>query len=130
MHAERYLNDKLSEVDALKAENARLRNKLYGVRESDELLDRIVRDVSLVTGVPEFNILQPGRGTYPQSDARFLVCMILRCSHGMGVEEIGRLIERDHATVHHAVNRINQRRGHEKKLAEQIRALNEMGHEF
>jgi len=130
MHAEKYLTEKLSEVDALKAENARLRAKLYGKQDSADTLSRIVRDVSLVTGVPEVKIMQNGRGSYPESDARFLVCSILRHTESLSFEEIGRVVGRDHGAAMHGVNRISERRGHEKKLAEQIRALNLMGYEF
>lgn len=68
----------------------------------------VLTEVSEATGISISRILGRSR-VRPVVEARQLVCHVLY-RHGMSYPQIGRLINRDHTTVLHAVRAVEARR--------------------
>tara|TARA_R100000808_G_scaffold7131_2_gene21063 strand:+ start:2479 stop:2793 length:315 start_codon:yes stop_codon:yes gene_type:complete len=88
---------------------------------------QIVQDVAEVFGVRPAQILARMR-TASVADARFAVFTILY-AQGRSLNEVGKIMGRDHGAVHNGLQKFKIRCATERKYAAKAQALREMGYD-
>jgi chromosomal replication initiation ATPase DnaA len=91
---------------------------------NDMILVHLLINICKVTGIPIDGVLKKNRLT------EFVIARQLYCYYakgmGFGLAEIGRIINRDHSTVHYSINKVNElQKVKDKKMMNYINLTSE-----